>query len=425
MSLKRDKVTQWTKNNGAAIEAHRNQPLPKTAGGIFGRSVFGLTSQVLGISTPFGLSPTGLFDKDSLIKAGKTWAFSKLGSAISSLTSQTNREFLESMNHSSLISGRGEGYRFNHEIENRGYLSFVYPDEAYNSILTPVDTLYAEGQELDVFTLPFFENPKISESRSPEYATHKIVNRNEPYRIWTGAKPSKVSLSFNITLPHLVMFATSHMTQYVKGELLTTEFKNYMLDFIKSQLNSTDTTTSDAQGFIDEIGGFAAALPTSFLSSSFSEDIYKTSNEILTDADNHLALGDSNSTRSQIILYVTYLLNIIRSSVIGSSNAADRGQGSSKTYLPAPVIFLTYGSMYSNSPFIATNYSITFDGNNGYEELSMLPRVIQIKLTLESFNQFEDSQKIYGVPKLFGVPAAKYEDAGSLPASTSDLGEEF
>ena len=57
--------------------------------------------------------------------------------------------------------------------------------------------------------------------------------------------------------------------------------------------------------------------------------------------------------------------------------------------------------MYNNSPFIATNYSITFDGKSGYEELSLLPRVIKIKLTLESFNQFENSDKIFGIPKLF------------------------
>jgi len=60
--------------------------------------------------------------------------------------------------------------------------------------------------------------------------------------------------------------------------------------------------------------------------------------------------------------------------------------------------------MYNNSPFVATNYSITFDGKSGYEELSLLPRVIQIKLTLESFNQFENSDKIFGVPKLFKAP---------------------
>ena len=59
--------------------------------------------------------------------------------------------------------------------------------------------------------------------------------------------------------------------------------------------------------------------------------------------------------------------------------------------------------MYNNSPFIATNYSITFDGKSGYEELSLLPRVIQIKLSLESYNQFEDSDKVVGIPKLFEV----------------------
>ena len=112
-----------------------------------------------------------------------------------------------------------------------------------------------------------------------------------------------------------------------------------------------------------------------------------------------------------------YLINLIRASVIGSSNSALESESSNssenaaapfvQTYLPAPVIFLTYGGIYENSPFIATNYSITFDGKSGYEELSLLPRVIQVKLTLESYNQFKDSDKIFGIPKLFGYKQAQ------------------
>ena len=396
MSLKRDSVTSWTRANGEAIANHRSQPLPKTSGGIFGGSVFGLASRTLGITAPgiLGrLSPTDLFDGKALAGLGKDWILSKAGAALNQALAGSSRTWLESRDHNNLL-GSTTGYRLNHEIENRGYLQFRFPEEAYDiSFLGAAlrDSVNIEGLgEVDTFSLPFFENPKITESRSAEYASHKIVNRNEPYRLWTGAKPLKVSLSFNITLPHLMTFAENQMKECVKFQLQSQEFKDALLEIIGEKLPLP----------------FGGTAPN-------SNDVYEISNNILTDMNDPKGVGNSDSHRSRLILYCIYLINLIRSSVLGSSNIASETKNDTtksqntegafvKTYLPAPVIFLTYGSMYNNSPFIATNYSITFDGKSGYEELSLLPRVIQVKLTLESYNQFENSDKIFGVPKLFG-----------------------
>ena len=192
------------------------------------------------------------------------------------------------------------------------------------------------------------------------------------------------------------------------------DFKNFMIGKLKELVDSTNY--SKQEDFILERfqRPNQSSITENFLKGiSSSKDFYELSNKILTDMSHPKGLGSTNSDRARLILYTTYLLNLIRSSVIGSSNSeaassestTDKGdavQAHVRRYLPAPVIFLTYGSMYNNSPFIATNYSITFDGKSGYEELSLLPRVIQIKLTLESFNQFENSDKIFGIPKIFG-----------------------
>ena len=401
MSLKRDKVTAWARANGDAIANHRSQPLPKSSGGPFGGSVFGLATRTLGITAPSllgRLSPTDLFDGQALVNAGKDYLFSKAGAAINQALSPQNRKWLEGQNHSNLL-GATTGYRLNHKLENRGYLQFRFPNNAINPSFLKAgieDRVFVEGEDapFETFSLPFFENPKISESRSAEYASHKIVNRNEPYRLWTGAKPLKVNLNFNITLPNLLTFAELQMKECIKFQLKSQEFKDALLEFIGER------------------------LPTPFGGASFgSNDLYEVTNSILTDMNDPKGLGSSDNHRSRLILYSMYLINLIRASVIGSSNSALESESSNssenaaapfvQTYLPAPVIFLTYGGIYENSPFIATNYSITFDGKSGYEELSLLPRVIQVKLTLESYNQFKDSDKIFGIPKLFGYKQAQ------------------
>ena len=75
-------------------------------------------------------------------------------------------------------------------------------------------------------------------------------------------------------------------------------------------------------------------------------------------------------------------------------------------YLPPPVVFLTYGALYNNDPFIITKYSMDFDGKEGYDELSLIPRHIKIKLTLESFSRYR-SDNLRGMSQLFKSPYAK------------------
>ena len=63
--------------------------------------------------------------------------------------------------------------RFDKALEWRGYLQFT-------------------DYKGDVFHLPFFENPEISESRGSEYAVHKIFARNMPIRMWTHTNNRKI-----------------------------------------------------------------------------------------------------------------------------------------------------------------------------------------------------------------------------------------
>ena len=433
MVYNKNSVTQWNSQNTAAISRHRSKPLNHSFGSEWG-STFGMISNTLGVTLPGPLgmvSPTGLFDRDALVKAATTYGLSKISSMLNGAIHGTKwRAYLESLDPKKLISGAMEGYRHNHKIENRGHLSFSFPPESDAGIMSPIDPIIIGGDEpipLDTFTLPFFENPKITESRGAEYASHKIVNRNEPYRLWTGAKPLKVALNFNITLPHLMSFADVQIRDTCGKVINTNFFKEYLVRSLKDQMVKAgakeDTASQEfqekrsTQFYNDMHPEMLNAQGNSSNDSNYDRDIYEPTQEMLTNIMNSMGLATTDNHRARLILYCVYLLNLIRSSVIGSSNnkevqpdvnADNTGDANPikdfvKSYLPAPVIFLTYGALYNNEPFIATNYSIEFDGKTGYEELSLFPRVISEKLTLESFNQFDNSDKIYGIPKLFAA----------------------
>lgn len=440
MSTKRDKVTAWAKENGQRIEDHWGQPLPKTAGMIFGSSYFGFAQRTLSPIIPgewsrytMGLNPMILAGDpgdawDDILDRAKMLAGSIAGNYLSDWLNRNHRDYLEKLREDSggNLYGLAESGRYNQKIEDRGYLEFSYVPDAVRGLMTdPGDDILSSADRS--FQLPFFENPKISESRSAVYASHTIVNQNEPYRLWTSAKPTKLSLSFSITLPHLMTFATEHMKIIYNRILQTTYFKYDTFKFIEEKIKS-----------------FYPSDPPTDVSalSDYGKDRYELTHTILKDVLFEVGSatdGLTNPTfKSQAIIYSLYIINLIRSSVIGSSNMSvhqdhvmnndddftydvppSNNTGTwdsppnefittttkpSNKYLPPPVIYLTHGALYQEAPFIATGYSINFDGKKGYEELSLLPRVINIKLTLESYDQINLGRNVStpkGMLKLF------------------------
>lgn len=431
MSTNRDSVTAWARANGVKIEEHWAQPLPKTSGMIFGSSYFGFAQRTLSPLIPgewskytYGLNPMILAGDagdawDDILDRAKMLAFSYAGDFLSDWLAQNNRDYIEKLSkEGTSLYGELEGFRYNHKIEDKGFLEFSYVDSAINGSL-----LNDKNKPLRV---PFFENPKITETRSANYATHTIVNQNEPYRLWTSAKPAKLNVSFSITLPHLMSFARAQMQDVYTNIVLSDKFHTTMFEYIK-----------DAAGDRNE-------KPINTTTLDYKEDRYKLTAKILKENLFELPTGHDTTgphseptIRAQLILYTVYLLNLIKSSVLGSSNnynynpdtdkvddiafttdytsrgwqepeghvnlADAMGGVATAQYVPPPVIFLTHGALYQAAPFIATSYSLNFDGKAGYEELSLLPRKINIKLTLESYDQMKGNSRRRGVAALFNV----------------------
>tara|TARA_R110002167_G_scaffold8176_3_gene37897 strand:+ start:326 stop:1636 length:1311 start_codon:yes stop_codon:yes gene_type:complete len=431
MSLKIDKVTDWAKRNGERVDAHWAQSLPSPYSNMtFGRSAFGLASDTFGLGKyTMGLSPTDLLDWDAIKDQATNWGLSKAGSLLTGWLASTHRDFIDGgRDRNQLLSGQWEGYRFNHKTEYRGYLAFAYPKAATGNELMEVKVIRRDGEEIPAFSLPFFENPKITESRSATYASQDIVNRNEPYRIWMGAKATKVNVNFKITLPHLMTFASEQFQEMVKGLMIGPEYQEKIMSLMKGQLKNmpegardiyAPTIPEPEEGWLDGVTGAVSdwvdtagdtisgwgsdAMDYLFGSDqgevlNYLEDRYELTNDILANVDHSLGAGSRHHPRAEVIIYSLYLLDLIRNSVIGSTKQTLTDPYSKKLTNP-PIIFLTHGSLYNDDPFIATSYNIEFDGKSGYEELSLIPRVVTIKLTLESYDQLSTSQSSQGILK--------------------------
>ena len=89
--------------------------------------------------------------------------------------------------------------------------------------------------------------------------------------------------------------------------------------------------------------------------------------------------GDIEPKAQDLLEYVQHMVDTIRSSVIAASNAE---QGS----LPGPPLaYLKFGTLFDEDQFTVESYDLKFDGKNGYDNVTLLPRVIDVSLNLKSF----------------------------------------
>ena len=327
MSVNQDPLSAWHKNVYNQIKQHRAEPLPESKKGMYGRSTFGFLTQTFNLpriptvgGMSLGLGPD-MFDqaKRQLKGMATNWLIGGLF---------RKEEF-------SYVTGRVNQY-----LEENGYLRFIFGD--------------------DEFQLPFFENPKISSSRTSNYAEVPVMNRNEPWRIWTGASPEQVDISFDITLPHILQFAIKHAAV------------PYMYNFPSEEYEDAYRgKTLDAW----------AIQTFDYEKEEFKK--YIDSREYTTPSVLHEAPSQRAHTDDyEMTKYVSYMVDLIRASVIGSSL---------KDYVAGPpIVKLQFGALYKEAPFIVKSYNFKFEGTEGYHNETMLPRRIKVRMSLESIHQNSD-----------------------------------
>ncbi len=270
--------------------------------------------------------------------------------------------------------------RMNKALEERGYLEFRYGAPASEG-------LYAGEQQNPITSrrLPFFEDPAIKEHGEARYAENHILMRNESVRMFTGAEPRKFSLELLLTLPHILYILGNRLGTFAKDVQRDVEkTRARMVDIVRDDFKISDSTintsirTSSGQTagvvVIDSDKDAGPRYPT-------SESIEIPAEDTLNQALYTFAADPESYKQSDMYAYICHLVNIVISSVRSSL-----GSGSSPMYGP-PIALLKYGAVYDHVPCIVKDYRIEYRPDSGTDHVSLYPRVIRLKLSLEEFRQ--------------------------------------
>ena len=209
--------------------------------------------------------------------------------------------------------------------------------------------------------------------RDAKYANNEIMNRNEPWRLWTGASPRKVKVDFSITKPHVQSFTTPAL------ESLSSDFQFLLRDGEKLQ---SDFAQEIRPGPLDDFGQ-QSLWPTPASVFTPDEDFtVKLSSGFDSATEQYFDARDKTTIHNRVWLHIMNSIQSVRSGVVRSN--------SDEILNGPPIIRLRFGGLYQEKEkYILKSYNVKYEERAGYENtsLGLLPRKIDISLTLESFSQ--------------------------------------
>ena len=288
------------------------------------------------------------------------------------------------------------------ELPDRANLSFYFPNPN-------------EGADYHKVGLPFFENPKITESKKARYKKHSLLARSSNLYTYLGADSRRINVSFNITLPHLIDLNPINPADFFSGPDAPPEDER--MKFSSPAFSFTDDGESGTAA-IDYMGKYyigteafqsTTKMNMKNMSLTVQERLQYARQAWIDDLMEHgagsdggvgayqeyreNALNDQTLTkevpvsetttekisqsarqRAQLIDIVVYWVNIIRSSVTNHST--------NPLYGP-PIIRLRHGLLYQDVPCICTDYRLDWDEAAGYDVETLLPRRLKIVLNLD------------------------------------------
>jgi len=221
-------------------------------------------------------------------------------------------------------------------------------------------------------TMPFYENPTINEGKQARLGKYKPIGRNSNLYSFLGADSRTLTLTFNLTLPHLSFYLESHAVEsYTK---IFISFGQRSNEIEKSRFFSKAVTVPQLSEILTTIQRF--------------EDQYNTDFETFTEPNTGVVPGPitqnpgqsvrnialENQVRESKVKALYYFwTNIIRCSVIGTSDHRS----------PPPVVRLSFGPLYKRVPFIVEKYQIQVENTAGFDVATLLPNRIKVTLNME------------------------------------------
>ena len=318
-------------------------------------------------------------------------------------------------------------------MTNRHIVDRALPERAKLMFYFPVPT---QGGDYYVIELPFFENVSIKESKKAKYQKYSLISRSSNLYSYLGADSRTLSLSFNMTLPHIL---DDHpgvtLDQFVKYEkdpqnvdsekekflkpykpdsvpagmafqLGTKYTKEQALDSAKQVLNSdwaaSGMTVEEWYEFTQSYGITGEKLSSFILNRDVVDEDPTIPVKVLDD-------NQQKQLKYRIIDIIIYWTNIVRSSVVNNSK--------NPLYGP-PIIRLRHGILYQDIPCICTGYSIDYNESAGYDLDTLLPRQLKVTMKLDEIRTGDlgefDTTDIIKKDNLAGWEAVVLGDTHSM-----------
>jgi len=276
-------------------------------------------------------------------------------------------------------------------LERRSYLKFNYPKKT------------SDTQPSKIILLPFYQNPKIRESKRARYVKYGPLSRSSELFTYVGAEARNIDLNFSMTIDHLVNYYMNWETFVLESGTTPEQEK---AKFFTAQLPTGTKTASTSSKEL-----WAGSTPTgqrgnsAELTKEYMERVDMDFADISELADtpinpdlydpvlgNPISLGvalDSQHNaqttinsitskkqgkRAQVIDIMTFWANVVRTSVTNHSQ---------NTVLGPPIIRLNHGILYRDVPFVCMDYRIEEDERAGMDINTLLPRVLKISMKLQ------------------------------------------
>ena len=240
--------------------------------------------------------------------------------------------------------------------------------------------------------IPFYENPIINENQSASLVNYEPVGRPGSIFTYTGAKSREFSVAFGITLDHIMDFYDGWL-----------KYNNLFKNESREEMKTLFLLPLTLQDF-----GFDKAIPTQgedarrdFFSTLASEDLEDEQTQEFVDS---LKTNKSDTAISSIMFWI----NLVRSVTLNNSSDPTLGP---------PIVRLTHGVLYENVPCVCSKYKISIDEVGGYDVKTLLPKKINIILTLHESrignfskftpgvsSEFENRDAITGWESVIGSP---------------------
>jgi hypothetical protein len=287
-------------------------------------------------------------------------------------------------------------------LHERSHLAIEFPQPAERVIRTYI---------------PLLENPQIAERGRARLNTYNLVGRAGQLFSYAGAESRKISLTFNISLLHVLETNIS--------EGISDKFKRQFRLFFSERESAKIAFGLRKQFKLPNVGGVSNVMAQAALQASITGLQAGPGFGLVPDSKNSLAniqdpngngrdhasihreyyrriIGDitgqeleqqeSESFLAPIyqgldittlsqgykelndVLDLIYVwVNLVRSTILNNSK---------NTLYGPPIVRLTHGPMYNNVPCLVEDYSIRILDEAGYEAQTLTPKRLEVTMNL-------------------------------------------